>query len=29
MWLVPDKTGAKRAIEITGELAELIQRING
>jgi len=29
LWIVQNKTGAKRAIEITGELAELIQRING
>lgn len=28
LWIVQDKTGAKRAIEITGELAALIKRIN-
>jgi len=29
LWIVQNKTGAKRAIEITGELAEMIQPING
>lgn len=28
LWIVQNKTGAKRAIEITGELAALIERIN-
>jgi integrase len=28
LWIVQNKTGAKRAIEITGELAKLIERIN-
>jgi integrase len=28
LWIVQNKTGAKRAIEITGELAQLIERIN-
>lgn len=29
LWIVQNKTGAKRAIEITGELAELIQDDDG
>lgn len=29
LWIVQNKTGAKRAIEVTGELAALIDRING
>ncbi|TDP72815.1 tyrosine-type recombinase/integrase [Roseateles toxinivorans] len=28
LWIVQNKTGAKRAIELTGELAQLIERIN-
>ena len=28
LWIVQNKTGAKRVIEITGELAALIERIN-
>lgn len=28
LWIVQNKTKAKRAIEITGELAQLIERIN-
>ena len=28
LWIVQNKTGAKRAIEVTGELAALIERIN-
>ena len=28
LWIVQNKTGAKRAIEVTGELAALIARIN-
>jgi len=28
LWIVQNKTGAKRAIELTGELAALIERIN-
>ena len=29
LWIVQNKTKAKRAIEITGKLAQLIERING
>jgi integrase len=29
LWIVQNKTGVKRAIELTGELAQLIERING
>jgi len=28
LWIVQNKTGTKRAIELTGELAALIERIN-
>jgi integrase len=28
LWIVQNKTGTKRAIELTGELAKLIERIN-
>lgn len=29
LWIVQNKTGVKRAIELTGELAQLVERING